>query len=235
MKKDYSALIWGVGFILLGIIFSGNIIGIWDVDVFFPGWWTLFLIVPGLLSIIRYGFKWSSAILVLIGGLLLLDSFDLVDSSMMWSLAFPLVLVAIGISIISSFFRSDRNGKLENGWNVNSEDIKYDYSQFAEYRAILGGGEYRNNSQDLKGIKAEAILGGLEIDLRDAKFTGDIVIDVTAIFGGVEIFVPPDVQVEVINGTPILGGFSFRRNRNIESASKVKVKYVTIFGGADIK
>lgn len=235
MKKDYSGLIWGIGFIVLGIIFSGNVIGVWDVDVFFPGWWTLFLIIPGLLSIIRYGLKWSSGILVSIGVLLLLDSFDIVDSDMMWSLAFPLVLLIIGVSIITSFFKNDRNIKGEKSWQGNTEEIKYDYSQFAEYRAIFGGGEYKNNSQDLKGIKAEVIFGGLEIDLSDAKITNDIILEVSAIFGGIDIFVPPDVQVEIITSTPIFGGFSHRRNRNIVDAPKVRVKYVTIFGGVDIK
>lgn len=235
MKKDYSGLIWGVGFIALGIIFSGNAIGIWDVEVFFKGWWTLFLIVPGVLSIIRDGFKWGSGILVFIGVLLLLDSYDLVDSRMMWSLAFPLVLVIIGVSIISSFFKGSKSFEKEENWTMKSGDVKYDYSKFAEYRAILGGGEYHNNSQELNGIKAEVIFGGLEIDLRDAKFTDNVIIDVTAIFGGIDIHVPQDVEIELISGTPILGGFSFRKNRGIEGSPKVKVKYVTIFGGADIK
>lgn len=235
MKKDYSGLIWGIGFIVLGIIFSGNVIGVWDINVFFPGWWTLFLIVPGVISIIRCGFKWSSGILVFIGLLLLLDSFDIIDSNMMWSLTFPLVLLIIGVSIVTSFFRNSKNGNSEKNWQDSGEDIRYDYSQFAEYRAILGGGEHKNNSQDLKGIKAEAIFGGLEIDLSDAKITNDIILDVSALFGGIDIFVPPDAQVEIITGTPILGGFSYRRNRNVEGAPKVRVKYVAIFGGVDIK
>lgn len=235
MKKDYSGLIWGICFLVLGIIFSGNVVGIWDVDVFFPGWWTLFLIVPGMLSIIRDGFKWSSGILVFIGLLLLLDSFDIVDSNMMWRLAFPLILLVIGVSIISSFFKGDKSITGEKSWHGSIDDIKHDYSEFAQYRAIFGGGEYINNSQELKGIKAEVIFGGLDIDLRDAKITDGMIIDVSAIFGGVDIFLPPDAQVEIITSTPIFGGFSHRRNRNIEGAPRVRVKYVTIFGGADIK
>ena len=46
MKKDYSALIWGLLFVAVGIIFGGNELDIWDIDIFFPGWWTLFLIIP---------------------------------------------------------------------------------------------------------------------------------------------------------------------------------------------
>ena len=53
MKKDYSALIWGLIFVAVGIIFGGNALNIWYIDIFFPGWWTLFLIIPGLISMVR--------------------------------------------------------------------------------------------------------------------------------------------------------------------------------------
>lgn len=105
MKKDYSSLIWGLIFVVLGIIFGGNALNIWDIDIFFPGWWTLFLIIPGLISMVRYGFNWGSGILVIIGLVLLFDELDIIDDGAIWKLIFPLLLVAIGISIIASFFR----------------------------------------------------------------------------------------------------------------------------------
>ena len=105
MKKDYSSLIWGLIFVVLGIIFGGNALNIWDIDIFFPGWWTLFLIIPGLISMVRYGFNWGSGILVIIGLVLLFDELDIIDDGAIWRLIFPLILVAIGISIIASFFR----------------------------------------------------------------------------------------------------------------------------------
>ncbi|WP_343009307.1 LiaF transmembrane domain-containing protein [Clostridium celatum] len=111
MKKDYSALIWGIGFIILGIIFAGNTLNLWSIDVFFPGWWTLFLIVPGLVSMIKYGFNWGSGILVIVGIILLFDRLDIISGAIMWKLVVPLVLVIIGISIISSFFKGNSKKK----------------------------------------------------------------------------------------------------------------------------
>ena len=105
MKKDYSALIWGLVFVVIGIIFGGNALNIWAIDIFFPGWWTLFLIIPGLISMVRYGFNWGSGILVIIGLVLMFDALDIIDDVIVWKLIFPLVLVAVGISIIASFFR----------------------------------------------------------------------------------------------------------------------------------
>jgi hypothetical protein len=56
-------------------------------------------------------------------------------------------------------------------------------------------------------LSAVAIMGGGEIDLREARFTGDAVtIHVVAIMGGIQITVPEDADVQV-NGIGIMGGF----------------------------
>lgn len=235
MKKDYSALIWGLVFVAVGIIFGGNALNIWDIDVFFPGWWTLFLIIPGLVSMVRYGFNWGSGVLVILGLILLFDALDIISSDIMWKLVFPLILVIIGISILTSFFRSGTKKNIEDEEYTKSKSYKYDSTQYPRYTAILGGGDYKNNTEDLKGVVAEAILGGLEIDLRDAKITEDIVLELTAVLGGIDIYIPDDVRVEIISGVPVLGGFEHKINRNALSGPKVRIKYTVVLGGIEIK
>ncbi|WP_294173391.1 hypothetical protein [uncultured Clostridium sp.] len=235
MKKDYSALIWGLVFVAVGIIFGGNALNIWDIDVFFPGWWTLFLIIPGLVSMVRYGFNWGSGVLVILGLILLFDALDIISSDIMWKLVFPLILVIIGISILTSFFRSGTKKNIEDEEYTKSKSYKYDSTQYPRYTAILGGGDYKNNTEDLKGVVAEAILGGLEIDLRDAKITEDIVLELTAVLGGIDIFIPDNVRVEIISGVPVLGGFEHKINRNAISGPKVRIKYTAVLGGIEVK
>ena len=235
MKKDYSALIWGLIFVAVGIIFGGNALNIWYIDIFFPGWWTLFLIIPGLISMVRYGFNWGSGILVIIGLVLLFDALDIIDDGVIWKLIFPLVLVAVGISIIASFFRTGTKKGIESDEYSKSKSYKYDSTQYPRYTAILGGGDYKNNTEDLKGVVAEAILGGLSIDLRDAKITEDIVLELTAVLGGIDIFIPDNVRVEIISGVPVLGGFEHKINRNAISGPKVRIKYTAVLGGIEVK
>lgn len=235
MKKDYSALIWGLIFVAVGIIFGGNALNIWYIDIFFPGWWTLFLIIPGLISMVRYGFNWGSGILVIIGLVLLFDALDIIDDGVIWKLIFPLVLVAVGISIIASFFRPGTKKGIESDEYSKSKSYKYDSTQYPRYTAILGGGDYKNNTEDLKGVVAEAILGGLSIDLREAKITEDIVLELTAVLGGIDIFIPDNVRVEIISGVPVLGGFEHKINRNAISGPKVRIKYTAVLGGIEIK
>ena len=235
MKKDYSALIWGLIFVVVGIIFGGNALNIWDIDIFFPGWWTLFLIIPGLISMVRYGFNWGSGILVIIGLVLLFDALDIIDDGVIWKLIFPLVLVAVGISIIASFFRTGTKKGIKSEEYSKSKSYKYDSTQYPRYTAILGGGDYKNNTEDLKGVVAEAILGGLSIDLRDAKITEDIVLELAAVLGGIDIFIPDNVRVEIISGVPVLGGFEHKINRNAISGPKVRIKYTAVLGGIEVK
>lgn len=235
MKKDYSALAWGIIFIAIGIIFAGNALDLWYINIFFPGWWTLFLIVPGLVSMVRYGFNWGSGVLVIVGLILLFDRLDIISGAIMWRLVAPLILVIIGISIIGSFFRGDSKKKGIDVEFSESNSYKYDSTTYPHYRAILGGGEFKNNNQDLKGIYAEAILGALNIDLRDAKITEDIVLDLTSVLGGIDIFIPDNVRIEIISGTPILGGFEHKINRNATSGPKIRIKYTVVLGGIEIK
>ena len=44
--KKFGDLLWGLFFIALGLIIGLNAMGITHINIFFSGWWTLFIIVP---------------------------------------------------------------------------------------------------------------------------------------------------------------------------------------------
>lgn len=226
MKRISDNFILGVLIVIVGIIFGGNNLGIWDIEVFFNGWWTLFLIIPAINSILRKGFETGNVILLGIGVLLLLNEWDIAFVARIKGLIFPIILVCIGVSIMSS------NKKVKK----KKIDNSYDFNEFPEYSAFFGGGDHINNSKNLKGLTATAIFGGLKIDLRGANITEDISIDVTSIFGGVDILVPEEVEVVEGSGVPVFGGFSNNvKNREVKGLHKVTVNHLTIFGGTEIK
>ncbi len=73
--------------------------------------------------------------------------------------------------------------------------------------AIMGGATRKGSWLMPQELKVVAIMGGVEIDLREARFSpGVSEIDVTAFMGGVEILVPRGVRVEVL-GAAFMGGF----------------------------
>ena len=69
--KQIKPIIWGIAIIALGVIFGGNAIGLFNIDIFFDGWWTLFIIVPGVISFFTDKEKLSSLVIIGIGVILL--------------------------------------------------------------------------------------------------------------------------------------------------------------------
>ena len=100
-----SNILWGLVLILIGIIFGLNALDIADINIFFDGWWTLFIIVPCLTSMFESGVKRSNTIGLTIGSLLLLSSWNVVPEE----LVVPLLLVVIGGGLIFIRPWSDRN------------------------------------------------------------------------------------------------------------------------------
>ena len=44
--KKISSILWGIVLIIVGVIQALNDLKITNIDFFFDGWWTLFIIVP---------------------------------------------------------------------------------------------------------------------------------------------------------------------------------------------
>ena len=98
--KKIGSLIWGILFIIVGLIFGLNAMGITDINIFFRGWWTLFIIIPSLIGVIKESYKVGNYIWLLIGIVLLLSAQGIINFSTIWKLALPTILVIIGLSII---------------------------------------------------------------------------------------------------------------------------------------
>lgn len=103
--------------------------------------------------------------------------------------------------------------------------------------AIMSGSELKGDAVVADQLSATAIMGGVEIDLREAHFTApELTITCTAIMGGVEVVVPPDVAVEV-GGLAIMGGFDGRQlaGGGRPGAPKVHITGLALMGGVEVK
>ena len=70
--KKITKILWGIVLIVLGVIFALNALNIADINVFFDGWWTLFIIIPSLISLFNDHDKVGGLIGIAIGVFLLL-------------------------------------------------------------------------------------------------------------------------------------------------------------------
>lgn len=226
MRKRFGSILWGVVFIAVGILWLFSIFTGWKITAF-PGWWTLFLMVPAVISMITDGIRLGNVILFLIGGAFLVKELDVFPGINIAALGLAVAVILIGLKIL---FRRNSEHPVK-GLFVSNESAADEY---LEYISVFGGLETRNTSQDLKGGSVTAIFGGSEVDLTEAKINRDIVIDAVAIFGGITIYAPKKAKV-VVTGVPIFGGYSNKTEDTGEEAlGTVKINCVSIFGGVEV-
>ena len=70
--KKMSGILWGIAITAVGVILALNAIGLTDINIFFHGWWTLFIIVPSFIGLVTDRNKTGSIIGLCIGVCLLL-------------------------------------------------------------------------------------------------------------------------------------------------------------------
>ncbi len=227
MKNKMSNILWGLIFIVIGLGFAGNAFDLWRFELFFDGWWTLFIIVPCVVSIAQNGLNTAPIIGLTIGVLLLLSAQGIVPDGILWKLMIPVVLVLIGINLI--FKDSLYHSKIRTRVNFNQNSNGPDYSAVFSAQKIVCAFE------PFTGASINAIFGGVDLNLRDAIITEDVVMDCTAVFGGVDIFVPSNINIKV-SSVPIFGGVSDKTNRaHNPGAPTLFINATCMFGGIDIK
>jgi hypothetical protein len=101
--------------------------------------------------------------------------------------------------------------------------------------AILGGFSRRGDWVVPKDFTAVAILGGGELDLREAQFAEPVVtIHVVAIMGGVEITAPMDATVRV-TGIGVMGAFDHSEGGTGEPGGPtIIVNGIALMGGVEV-
>ena len=55
MTYRVKRILWGLVFVAIGIGYLGTQLDWWDFTIFFPGWWTMLLILPALYSMLDHG------------------------------------------------------------------------------------------------------------------------------------------------------------------------------------
>lgn len=224
MKKTGNIL-WGIVLIALGVIWGLNALGITNVNIFFNGWWTLFIIIPCFIGLFKNESKLGNLIGLLIGILFLLAAQDLISIQKISKLILPIILVLVGIHII---FKDSINKRfIENTINVNKDNLE-------SYCATFSGQKVNITGENFKGLKLDAIFGGIDVDLTSADIKSDQVINASAIFGGIDIIVPKGINVKVKSNS-IFGGVNNKIKDDKNNTNTIYVNASCLFGGVDIK
>jgi predicted membrane protein len=216
-------LVMGLLIIVVGVLFTLDNLGIAYAEDYLR-YWPAGLIAIGLVKLwqCRGGSAGSFAgsLFVLAGLLLLADSLGVVRVSIaqLW----PLALVFFGASMV---------WRGVHGRPVLPSDSTATVSGIA----ILGGVKRGNNSRAFKGGDLTAIMGGCEIDLRQAAIDGEATLELFAMWGGIELRVPEDWTV-ISRVVPLLGGVE-DKTRPPQGAvtHRLVLRGFAIMGGIEVK
>lgn len=224
--KKLGDLLWGVVFIVLGVVIAINSLGIAKINVFFSGWWTLFIIIPCFINFIKGNSRMASFIGLVIGIALLLCAQNIITFSVIRKLTIPFIFVVIGLGFLfKDLFYSKINDKIKT---LNKSNLK-------EYAATFGGNKVDMSNEVFEGVDLTAVFGGVELNLVGSIVKQDCIINATSVFGGITIKAPENINVKV-KSTSIFGGVENKvKNKNAENTPTIYVNAFCMFGGVEIK
>jgi hypothetical protein len=102
--------------------------------------------------------------------------------------------------------------------------------------AIMSGARRAGRWVLPRSYVSVAVMGGVELDLREAQFSEpEVTIHAYTVMGGIEITVPEDVDVDV-SGIAFMGGFDHNASGpGVPGAPRVRVIGFALMGGVDVK
>jgi hypothetical protein len=224
--RPLSRMILGITVMVLGLALVLDNFGFFSFRFIFR-LWPVVLIVIGLTRLsqsLRHGGRPEGHVLTMVGVGLLLMNLGLLG----FRQALAFFLLAVGGFIV---YRASRGtGPLP------SDDPSAEPHQRMDAFALLGGVQRVSRATAFRGGSASAVLGGCDLDFREAAMSEGTtaVLDTIAIVGGIEIRVPEDWSVES-RGMAVLGGFEDKTRRPLDDRRKLVITGLAIMGGVEVK
>lgn len=224
MKKINVNVIIGLFLLVVGVLVGLETLNVGlQLDYSIIGW--SFLSVLGLIMMINDK-KVSTvpSVLIFIGLWNALNEVGIITGSI-FSLIWPIILIIVGANLVFG----------KNLFNKLPVNIQNNPSELV-YNGIFSGVEERLSIKDFKGLTANAIFGGVELDLRDVEITDNVQIDISALFGGVTIILPEKYNVIIGESIALFGGTDNKyKGLHDESKKAIYINCRAIFGGVELK
>lgn len=223
MKKKFdSGVLIGIALVILAVILLLNTMGITNINLFFKGWWTLLIIIPSLVELIRSEDKTVHAIFLFIGVFSLLASYGVVSYASFFSLLVPLLILFVGLSLIFRPLIYKEEYKEFKELKIKGEEMGAVFSE-----------EFIKNEKKFKMASLNAVFGTLNYDISKAEIEKNAAINASAIFGAINIKVPKNVKVKVYP-TTILGSIRNNVKEDDEEKDIIRIRAMSLFGGIKI-
>jgi predicted membrane protein len=256
-----TRLIVGLLIILLGGALLADNLGWFDARHVLRSLWPLALVAVGIAMVRHPQHKRSRSwgwVLITVGIWIFLDKIGWIHVSL-GQLILPGILLFVGGVLVfrsvsgppsggaspssTPSSTSSSNGNTTSstaGPSTTSSSFggatSTDQAEFVRSFAMLSGHELRPVSRPFRGADLNAIMGGIKLDLTSARMEGDTaVIEVFALWGGVEIYVPPDWTVTSEVTTLLAGFIDKRRPTSVVPTKHLVIKGMVVMAGVEIK
>jgi len=247
----------------IGKIFAGIIIVIVgaamlarEMGVYFPEWlfsWPMLLIVIGLWVGVSHAFRnFGWIVLILVGSAFMFK--EHMPYMHIKEYFWPMFIMMIGLIVI---FKPRRK------WDTKDYHYKHGRMHHGRFRhrrgdrpfcsykedatstddmvnmdIVFSGFKKNIISKDFKGGKISCVFGGGKLNLSQADINGSVILEVDQVFGGVEIIVPPNWQVQTNEMQATFGGIEDKHHvqgGSLHSDKVLVIKGSVVFGGIEIR
>jgi len=216
-------LIIGVAILLLGVLWTLDNMDYIESEQY-TQYWPVVLIAIGLAKLTDTGSsKVGPVMLMTVGAFILVVNV----TDIRWRVTdlIPLCIALFGAKLV--WDAVGRRRAVTGGGDRNSVVHSF---------AMMAGSHHQSTSQSFSRGDVNAIMGGVELDLRNAKINDgeEAVLDAFAMWGGIEITVPENWRI-VGQVTPLLGGFENKTRAAGSSGPVLIVKGTAVMGAVEVK
>jgi len=247
-KNRSGRALTGLIIILIGLGFLLNNMGL-NIPQWVFSWHTI-LILIGLFVGFRRNFRGAGwLIMVLIGSYFTLNDISGLNFNVSkYALGLGLIILGGYLIFRPKYSFKDKN-RFEQGFNERFSTPDEDTSagvasnknvnrnDIIEAVAVFGGSHQTVYSKNFKGGDITAVFGGADINLTQADFEETVMLEVTAVFGGIKLIVPQNWAVKS-NVTALFGSVEDKRSYTMPNGEIQKILVLNgtaIFGGIEIK
>lgn len=217
-------LIIGFGILVLGMLWTLDNLDVLESDPI-TRWWPVVLVLIGIVQLVNRRGSWvGPVVLILFGAGFLLDEGGVIDFDL--GDLIPLAIALLGGKLIwEAVTRRPRNAEAIG----ESDAVIHAFAMMAAVKRKCIAREFR-------GGDANAIMGGVELDLREAQMRAgeDVILDAFAWWGGVEIRVPQNWRV-VGQVLPLMGAFEDNTHPSDAGGPILTIRGTAIMGAIEVK
>ena len=178
MKNKRTNIFLGLVFLLIGVFSLLGSLNIVSFNIFFPGWWTLFIIVPSIICMLEEKINFANVFSLTLGIILLLSVNNIISFSLVIKIIIPVFLIIFGMYIIllaslknaKSYVFSTKSFEIEENFEINT--------LFSTLHLKFNKLKKKENSINIHSVFSEVILyvpKGTRVIVEGSKVFSDVI------------------------------------------------------------